>query len=238
MLCYFFSHAHPEAVFEGTRFRGEFVAAAGLEHALAETREGDWSVQQLAAGPGDQPGLLVQHLGCAPLGYHAARQRWRNEGRFWIGQAGEVRAEPLARPRMAGGYAVELSGETWQVPILRRPDGSSELPQQVGWEGETYTERVAERYRRLWEDSAEVCEWFARGFEGIGRGHHPQILDFAVRALGVNYRFGRPEQNLLGVIDSANWASVLMAAVDWPAVMEAKKKVPDTPKAGPGGGGS
>ena len=242
MIAYFLPRAHPEAVIDQSRFRGDYLAEVGLEHVLAETREGDWSVQPLAAGPGEAPGLLVQHLASQPLGYHAARQRWRKEGRFWIGACGAIRPEHLARPRQAGGYAIELNGETWQVPILRRPDGSSELPQAVGWEEGTYVERVADRYRQLWDDSAEICDWFATGFAGVGRGEHPRILDFAVRCLGVNYRYGRAEQNLIGAIDSSNWASVLMAAVDWPAVLAAleKKKVspPDTPRDGPGGAGS
>jgi hypothetical protein len=53
------------------------------------------------------------------------------------------------------------------------------------------------------------------------------FIDLAVRALGINYRFGWNEQEQLGLIGNDNYLTILAAAVDLPAfnaTVEAQKK--------------
>lgn len=192
-------------------------------------------------GPGDAPGCLLCYQapsGAVPrrLGYYPDEQTWQPVGDgslLWIGidSAEPPKPEEMARPQRVRGYALSLGdGNEWAIPVVRRhdPDHPTLLPcaftrDAAGRQVET----VRNAYRPHWEAFRQAAEWVYGGMpaESIGR---EEVVDLAVRAIGINYRFGWQEQNALQVIDSENYLTIVAAAVDLPSFnesMAAQKKM-------------
>lgn len=157
------------------------------------------------------------------------------EGDVWIGCDPEAPpSEPdLRRKRQVGGYRIDGDdGSSWLVPIIRRPDDTTEMPCDMYYENGVLKEPVKEAYREYWEATAEVAGWF---FNGDGESFtRARGLDLAVKALGINYRFGHMEQRVCKVVTSENFLAILGYTVDYPrysALSAAEKKstfAPDT----------
>lgn len=205
-------------------------------------------------GPGGHSGVLLGYQrpdGRIPthLGFYPQHQTWelRTPGlEAWIGwnQEQPPTPEDLARKRQWRGYSItDDSGNEWQVPIIRRPDDSTELPREMYLNGDgTIHEPVKDAYREYWEETGMVCQWFLNPDatdQEIGFSKR-KAFDLAVRALGINYRFGHAEQRICKALDSTNYLTVLAWSVDKPrfdAVEDAsaKKKSPViTPNTIPG----
>lgn len=135
-----------------------------------------------------------------------------------------------ARPAH-GGFAMTLAdGRRWRVPVIRRPDALVRsgkpitlLPMDMGWDAAgRYVETLKAQYQALWEDCGAICDLLVdadgRPREGDYEISREDGLKWALRILGVNYRYGRHEQNLLHAIDKTNVFTVLGAAVDMPMV--------------------
>jgi hypothetical protein len=90
-------------------------------------------------------------------------------------------------------------------------------------------EPIKPAYEAFWRETAEVATWFWDGVEP-DRG---RALELAIRALGINYRVGRAEQNVLRIVDRDSLLLVLAAAVDAPSQGDAPKKSL-APSASPG----
>lgn len=233
---YFLPLRGSELVAQSGRLARGVLARFGLDETLAdvETVEQAIVTEVTGAGPTGKSGVILCGLpvgGHAPFktGYDPRIQDWAPLGAAdgaWLGleKGNPPTPAELARRRQTRGYGIELAdGLAWQIPIVRRPDGSTELPRHLGWDAQgRFETRVKEAHRRLWEDAAEVCDWM---FEPGATAFQPrervvtsldQALDRCVAALALNYRYGRAEQSRLGLIDSTNWASVLAALVDLP----------------------
>ncbi len=168
------------------------------------------------------------------------------EGPYWIGWDKDnppTEAE-LKRKRQAGGYRLEMEdGTSWLVPIIRRPDDTTELPCDMYYDAAgVLKEPVKEAYREYWDVTAEVVSWFFND-SGIlgGDGFSKQKgFDLAVKALGINYRFGHAEQRVTKVVNSENWLTILGFTLDYPRqrlISELSKKnlsPPDTANTTPG----
>lgn len=243
---YFLPNVFRQQLVPGGKLSTSLVAARGLEPIFGDVTDVAAQVSLLeisGAGPGDKSGTLLVPLapGCEVpkhLGYHPAFQTWHDEGDFWIGFDKESPPAPedLARGKQITGYKMRLGdGQEWVIPILRRPDDSSELPSAFAFAaGGQVTQAVRPQYRELWEASAEICQWFVEGtLIEAARSRLAELVTWCVRILGVNYRFDCTLQNHLGVIGNEEWASILCYAIDWPTVqaLDSQKKtaLPITP---------
>lgn len=139
------------------------------------------------------------------------------------------------------GHRLPLAdGRLWDVPVIRRPPaiaalspGASltRLPMDIGWDADgRFCETIKPAYRALWEDTGALADII---FEADGRIRSKleitveKGLNWALRILGLNYRYGRHEQNLLRAVDKVNVWQVLGAAVDAPLVYELTAKKND-----------
>jgi len=154
-------------------------------------------------------------------------QRWtRISDGLWL--AIEAAAPPgpadLARPTRHAGHWVRLGdGEEWEVPVIRDPlGGGTSLPRDMFWEEGQFRLELRSQYQALWDATERVAElFFSPNSRGFGRIDLQDALRIAVAALGLNYRFGQPEQRALRLVTSANWEAVLGAMVDLPRVQQA-----------------
>jgi hypothetical protein len=179
------------------------------------------------------------------IGYYPAEQTWTPIGDgtgAWIGldTASPPTPDDLRRREFHVGYSLELGdGNEWMIPVIRRPDGTTSLPCDMVWDAAGEVQQPIKRsYERFWNDSAIIAEWAFDLDSGekkdlpIGR-----MLSLAVQALSINYRFGPNEQNLLRVVDSTNFATLLMLTVDYPrfvSLLGQKKTESTTVNTSPG----
>lgn len=138
----------------------------------------------------------------------------------WVGYDPEnlPTEEELRRKRQVGGYRLEMAGQEWLVPIIRRPDDSTELPCDMYYDNGVLKEPVQTAYREFWEETAEVASWFFNESGEFGGESFSKVkaFDLAVKALGINYRFGHSEQRVTRAINSEILVLLLGYTVDYP----------------------
>jgi hypothetical protein len=218
------------------------AAALGLGYALADPGV---AVRQVVGGPDGGNGVIAAAAGVQEVGYFPDRQTWRRlctedsvAGTVWVGLAPLRRPGPadLARVDRLSGHWIELlDGHPWLVPIAR---GWSEEDGELRWyhnvpmvadlddAGRWTRRKVSERYAAFWD---LVCRWDeARGqAAAVAAGtldsgsvtvsfEFDDLLDAAVQVLAQNYRLGRTEAALLGLLSDAAAVAVLNAAADMP----------------------
>lgn len=197
----------------------------------------DCSVNALSGrGPGGKSGQVLCYQtpqGDLPrrIGFYPDEQQWLEvgDGRYWIGHdpADPPTAEDLRRPsRLHPGYFLDAAGGNWCVPIIRRPDDSTDLPRDLYYDPRTgeLREPLKAAYERYWQETAEVLDFLRLKEPSTDAPRRVQIpkaraLELAVRALGINHRFGQAEQAVLRVVDSQNYITILGLTVDLPKVL-------------------
>lgn len=213
------------------------LKAHGLDGIFSDVGFDDSGCQDIHAGPDDKSGALLYYQtpdGKLPqlLGYYPDKQTWTQCGTFWIGyETDNPPKEPdLRRRRQCLGYKlIDDLGQQWEIPIVRRPDDSTELPCSMHYDAGKIVEPVKEAYRKHWELTAEVVLWFFNDSGTFGGETFSKARAFAlaIETLGINYRFGQAEQRLADVPDSLNIGTVLGFSVDYPryaAISRAEKK--------------
>lgn len=229
----------------GLGFTPKDAAGVGLGYAL----EGELHTRQCFAGPDGGKGLLVgeaQSCPAARVGYFQDEQRWRRVpgSPAWAGMFVQEPPGPAdcARARMLDGHPVLLGdGNTWQIPIARALADDQEppacycaLPRTIDWndQGERITGEVLPRYRALWDAAAL---WFdaksaAELEERMAICRDVITREVALTAIAGNYRIGKAEAGMLGLLTEACEIEVCNALIDWPAWERylQKKTGPDT----------
>jgi hypothetical protein len=207
-----------------------------LARALADVTDlGDAAVCELTGGgPGGSSGCILSALpaeGRPPLRlcYAPDFQTWRQFGNLWVGVDNEHPITPadLRRKKLFTGYELELAGQTWTVPVVRDPEGGTGLPRDFVYDdGGAVQERIKTGYLALWEKFAKAV-WLFFDPEGPWppRIDLAEGMELCLAALALNYRVGRIEQNLLGLVDSETWTTILAAAVDWPTYRDLAEAV-------------
>jgi hypothetical protein len=218
----------------------------GLDQTFADVADAlrDAAIVEVTGhGPGGSSGCILTALpveGEPPvrLGYFPDFQTWHKFGEspdeFYVGIDNEhpPTAADLKRKKSFDGYNIELAGETFCVPVIRDPEGGTGLPRDFVYaDGGRVEPRIKAAYYALWEKFGRAV-WLFFDPEGpwpisidLTEG-----TDLCIAALAINYRIGRIEQNLLGLIDSETWSLVLMCATDYPTfsataqTVEAQKK--------------
>jgi len=221
------------------------IQAAGIADVFADVKLETLPIMPIdTLGPGDKSGTIIcyhdsQNAVPPRFGYFADQQTWHavDDGSLlWIGLDKDhpPKPEDMQRAKVFRGYEMELGdGNTWQIPLIRRPtDLSTALPQTQYIERGKLVQSLKAAYRTYWEHSEEVADGFLAGKEfTVVRAH-----ELAIEALSLNYRFGHNEQRLLGIVDSENYIALLSFTIDLPhvnAVSEFQKKTePASPPVG------
>ena len=207
-------------------------------------------------GPGGESGCLFFALSAGGerpvrIDYQPEFQTWRRMAvtpdlyvYLGIDKEHPVTPKDLVRKSLFRGYAIELAGQTWEIPVIRNPEGGSTLPRDwvIEVDGDV-TEAVQAQYLELWTEFVGVVDLFFSADDPSPAGtfvlDRAEAIRRAIDVLAVNYRFGRLEQNLLRLVNPQTWASILSAAVDlatfWDVYQRVQaekqgrlKKTPDT----------
>jgi hypothetical protein len=208
---------------------------------LGPVAEEFFSPISTATGPGGHAGMLLCALptnGDKPerLGYYAPLQNWEaveeNGQMFWVGVDKEepIRPIDLVRKTVIPGYVCDLPGGTWSIPVIRNYEGGTGLPKDWQWDGNgEVTEIVQATYRGLWDEFAGVVDLYFGENEdemaGVFSLTPAEAMLRCAQVLSVNYRFGRVEQNLTGVIGSETWMTILSCAVDLPTFQDVFEQI-------------
>lgn len=225
------------------------LAGLGLGYMLEP--DSPLSTVGVNAGPEGGPGGVVFAAVAGPaaahVGLHRERQTWRQipGSPAWVGHYRDQVPGPeqLARREQIVGHVVELAdGRKWIVPAARAwsDEGIGDelalryrvaLPQRLDLaaDGRWTLAGVLPRYQSLWElgeavynlRSGQLTPADHERFSGDGE------IDAAVLCLQANYRLGRIEAALLGLLTDETVRQVLDCLVDWPTLREFLKKKPN-----------
>ena len=191
------------------------------------------------AGPGGECILFAADIDVKLLHYKPNEQMWKKSinGKFYVGLYKNFppTEQNLRRKKQMAGHEVELAGgEKWLVPVARIITGGSALPQSLilGKNGEVFTEALpkyaqfSSKVEKLWEDFQCENNWK----QGRPKLSITERMEFAIEALGWNYKVGPNEVNLLKLITTDNLSEILAAIIDVPTILEVSKQMADEKK--------
>lgn len=179
-------------------------------------------------GPNSGGGMMLTAYpsGKAPLrlAYLKDLQTWtkvQNDPELWIGIDNEHPPGPedLVRPETIDGHPVKLTGNEYTVPVIRSPVVGTGLPEDMHYDADgEFVVALQPRWQQLWDDTGEV--WDMLYADERGTMAFSRILDFCLRFLGVNYRYGRFEQAAMRLVDTnhSTWNRIFCAALDVPTL--------------------
>lgn len=207
----------------------------GLSEIFRDVKRDEIGFQELAGrGPDDKSGSIIWYSDNREpprrCGYYAAEQAWHDCGAFYIGidTASPPTPADLRRKREHAGYALELAdGNQWMIPVVRRPNDTTELPTDLFVDAAgNLCEPIKPAYQKYWDAGKEVCEWFF-GETPADQVPTRKALQLAIDAVGLNYRYGEAEHRVLRFVDKENFMDILTTTIDMQAVrqwIEAQKK--------------
>lgn len=238
---YFLPGLTLSALRDGPRVRASLLEERGLTHVFGDVRDFDAEVscQDLVGlGPGGAPGAILVRLAAGGaglpdrLGYYPAQQTWDDDAdgrfRYWIGFDPAQRPQPeeLARGGRFQGWDLTLGdGQSWRIPIVRRPDDTTELPCMLHVRRGLVEERIKSQYAALWDRCGSAVRWWTE--DAPTKEDYPEAFALAADVLGIAYRIGPHEASALGLFDSNNLWTATACAIDWPRVerlLAAQKK--------------
>ena len=222
--------------------RGLFQPSTLEERGLAGVLEPSRiRTQEVMRGPDGGPGTIVADAREVDCRYQPEAQDWAeaHRGSFWAGLLRGARPGPadLARDVLYAGYAVLLAdGNRWQVPMARDWRGATALDTRYALtEDGTWGEQVVEKHQAfskraeaLWLQIEETLAGrVASGDAALSLGVTVSVgdeVDLCCEALAVNYRLGREEASLLGILTRETHAAVVEAVLGWPEYLAFLKK--------------
>ena len=222
-----------------TKLNRALLAERGLAGVFSDVPDQDAVAYEVHDAPDGKSGCMLYYktaTGKEPLThqYRPSAQTWHQVGeKVYIGIENDAPPTPedLRRKNVASGYPVEMDAGEFVVPVIRRRNGSTELPRSLVWDAAgNLIEPIKPAYQQIWERTAEVASWI---FEGDWKdAYKGKALGHVVDALAINYRVGRFEQNVLRLVDIGNLFWAMAAMVDARAVdemEEAQKKTESSP---------
>ncbi len=218
----------------------ELLRAAGLGHLADEAAEIRFSFGEVAnGGPDGGAGVLISCEAQAKdegqrvhsrIGFYGDEQVWMpaNEAKgLWIGywKGHQPQAIDLQRTStFGGGLVLTISDRYFLIPVVRRQDGTTHLPQDVKLC--PFREIVKQRYADIWDRTAAAWDWVATGEAESDDFKIEPAVKLALDCLSLNYRVSPIEQNAFALIDNSNWLMVICCMLDITNTekMEAAKK--------------
>ena len=212
-----------------------FLEGRGLSLAFRDLLQpGNWqpshnvTIAPIVHGPDGKGGCYVYPIpetGNLPRthGYDKETQEWWDCGEYWLGIDTENRPTPpeLVRPTVVTGYDYRLGDDwDWMCPVIRRPDGTPNIPQSWGENGSGFVEKVLMQWEWAWT----LCEKIWNVFIGAENIERSEAWDICCQLLSINYRIGKHEITKLGLVTSDNYVQIFQAAVEgelWDQALEA-----------------
>jgi hypothetical protein len=206
------------------------IREAGLADIFSDVSEDHVGWAQMdKQGPGGHSGTFVFYVDNREpprrAGFYPTEQKWTQVGdgsKLWIGvdKEGLPKPDDIRRRRVHSGYVLELGdGNRYEIPVVRRPDGSTGLPCDMVFDAAgKLQEPIKPAYERYWEESEKVLAMFVA--ENEPRLSKEEVLRHCITLLGINYRFGFAEQSAMRLIDGNNWSAILWASIDGPGITE------------------
>ena len=246
---YFFPSTRVSAVLPQGRLSHAFTAGRGVAAAFDGCATDDVSCFEINnAGPGGRSGTLLTKVDepvQVRLGFFPDRQSWHEQpagADCWVGLDKEYPPTPaeLAKSARPAGHDVELGdGRVWKVPIIRSPlgrdnPGRSQLARDFTYDASGQLNSVRQPAGdALWELSGIAWDHV------FSQAEHPTVemetmVELILGALALNYRLGKPEQQILRLVNSLNWQDAIRALLDWPLIDElglVQKKTEEEPPA-------
>jgi len=214
------------------------IREAGLADIFSDVSEDHvgWSSID-GKGPGDCSGTIICYLDNREpprrQGFYPTEQKWSAVGdgsKLWIGLDKDSKAGPenLRRATQHRGWPIDIGGQEYRIPVIRRPDGHSELPSDMIFDAAgKLAYPLKPEYQDYFDVFDIVCEWWRTKELNIGEEDRAQALRLAIQAFGLNYRYGIAEHSVLRLIDKENFLTILALAIDLPRIdriQEAQKK--------------
>lgn len=227
------------------------ITEAGLAYALDP---GHLVTRNSNKGPSgdDAPGVIIaddRRVSSAIIGFYPDKQQWQKipGSKAWAGYHREHKPLPadLQRGKMLAGHSLELGdGNMWELPVAR---AASEEGGELRWFKALPTTTIIddsgnwvegdcdERYAALWDvatawwDSmaaaiASAEQQTADEHQGNYAFDFPGVHDGALLTLATNYRIGKAECALLGLLTFELARDIMNVLVDWPTIQEWMKK--------------
>lgn len=240
---YFFPKVTRAQLVRQGKLNREILVERGLARTFADVEAEKCAYSELTGlGPGNFSGSLLCALpvdGECPIRLHYAPtlQDWHEFDAYFVGIDKEHPPTPecLKRKDQFNGYPIELghAKAKWVLPIIRDPDGGTRLPRDWTLEADgSVSETIRADYIALWEEFGEVVDLFFSpddpGPAGVVSMDRDRAMQLCLKVLGLNYRIGRAEQNLLGLVNAETWVTILAASVDvytfWAIYQETQDK--------------
>lgn len=225
------------------------LAERGLTDVFADVAHAEIiPVETPGRGPDDKSGVILCYQ--TPAGQTARRMEFKADEQKWtrindglyigIDPSDPPTSEDMRRKSQYGEWRITVGGNEWLVPTIRRlADGTTLLPRDWYYdETGRDVQPIKEAYKSYWDDTGKILDWFLQD-ELPPEARSFKALDLCIKALSINYRFGRNEQNVLRVIDPDNALTILGITVDYTgylALRDEKKTAlaPPVPNSGAG----
>lgn len=125
----------------------------------------------------------------------------------------------MARKKQFSGYF----HEEWMIPIIRRPDDTTELPCSFRFYNVGRKEVIHDKYRDVYDRFGKVADWFVNNKFNTDEFDKWEAVEMAIAAIGVNYRFSKLEQTVLDIVTTEDFATLLGMAIDFFAYVRKNK---------------
>lgn len=230
---------------DGAKLSREWLRKSPLCEVLRDCweRNTGWSLVNMCDCNNGPDGLrgVVFSFGSADqqvTKYDPAHQRWVDCGTHWLGIDERFPPHPssLQRRRIIPGEEHELNdGNVWILPIVSQPSDTPNLrPWRVALPTiETLASlksgapKFVEHYQAIWDLTAKIINWQLLGLP-VAETPAESVLflyEAACTLLGLNYRIGPHEADMLELFQEEDRARVLYVAIDMATVdqiMEAR----------------
>lgn len=226
----------------------EEVIRAGLGDTLRDrmtptdlSGNGRLIVASVNNGPGGHNGTILQVIPeqteepdedapAVAIGYFPKQQQWEQVGKYWVGWDPNNLPTPedLERDEFCGESEVTLGdGRVWMCPVIRLTQGAHRLPDVWKLVNGKFTSVIKPDWAWAWDLTGDIWDWYTSDRTKT----QPELFEWAIRLLSINYRVGPCEAGILGLIGSREYKTILYRAIGgllWDQ-SEGQKKVDDTP---------
>jgi hypothetical protein len=145
-------------------------------------------------------------------GYYPAKHTWEKVGKYWVGYDPKdlPKPEELERDQLVGASELTLGdNRIWLAPKIRMQEGGHVLPDTWKLVQGKFVSMIKDDWAWAWDLSAEIWDWFT----GQTAKTSPELFQWCVKLLSINYRVGPLEAGLLGLLGSRECRPLLCRAI-------------------------
>lgn len=109
------------------------------------------------------------------------------------------------------GKPINLISTTWKVPVLRKFQDGTELPERLVLTESGLKYQVRDDHFKAWAWGESILKWY----DNLEEGTTDQVLEAIVDILKINYHITKYDLLVYGELDRSATARLLKHAVDW-----------------------